>query len=106
MRMKLLSCGIVLELAIGMAGAGFISREMGLLSAEKAGMQENLLKQYGLPTRCKDVDRERVLEAMALDKKVRAGKVRWVLLEDIGRATLRDDVPPGLAAQALDYLLS
>jgi len=91
--------------AIGMAGAGFISREMGLLSAEKAGTQEKLLEMYGLPTRYKDVDKERVLEAMALDKKVRAGKIRWVLLEDIGKATLRDDVPPELAAQALDYLL-
>ena len=42
---------------------------------------------------------------MALDKKVHAGRIRWVLLEDIGRATLRDDVPPELAARVLDSLL-
>ncbi|MDP2661704.1 MAG: 3-dehydroquinate synthase [Dehalococcoidia bacterium] len=92
--------------AVGMAGAGFISREMDLLSAEKADAQEELLRRYGLPTRCKDVDRERVLEAMAMDKKVRSGKIRWVLLEDIGRAMLRNDVPPELVTEALDYLLS
>ncbi len=92
--------------AIGMVGAGRISRQMGLLSAEKAEAQEKLLERFGLPTRCSDVDRERVLEAIALDKKMRAGKIRWVLLEDIGRAVLRDDVPVDLVARVLDTVLS
>ncbi len=91
--------------AIGMAGAAFISREMGLLSGEKAEAQEEILNRFGLATRCTNVDRERVLEAISLDKKMRSGKMRWVLLEDIGRASLHDDVPPELAAQALDLLL-
>lgn len=91
--------------ALGMAGAGRISREMGLLPAEKAEAQEKLLERFGLPTRCTGVDRGRVLEALSLDKKVQGGKIRWVLLEDIGRATLRNDVPPDLAAKVLDSLL-
>ncbi|MDO8689176.1 MAG: 3-dehydroquinate synthase [Dehalococcoidia bacterium] len=92
--------------AIGMAGAGFISREMGLLSPEKVDAQEKLLKRFGLATRCANVDRDRVLDAMSLDKKMRSGKMRWVLLEDIGSASLHDDVPQELASQALDLLLA
>lgn len=91
--------------AIGMAGASRISREMGLLSNEATDAQETLLRRFGLPIQCGDVDRDRILETLALDKKVRSGKVRWVLLEGIGRATLRDDVPVELAAQVLDTLL-
>lgn len=91
--------------AIGMAGAGRIGREMGLLAAEKAGAQEHLLERFELPVRCTGVDRQRVLEALAMDKKTRGGKIRWVLLQDIGRATLREDVPPALAARVLDSLL-
>ena len=91
--------------AIGMAGAGILSREIGLLSPEKADAQEAVLQRFGLPTRCTGIDRNRVLEALALDKKMRAGSIRWVLLEDIGRAVLRDDVPAGLVAQALDHVL-
>jgi 3-dehydroquinate synthetase len=34
-----------------------------------------------------------VLAAMELDKKVQGKAIRWVLLEDIGRAVIRSDVP-------------
>jgi 3-dehydroquinate synthetase len=38
---------------------------------------------------------------MALDKKVSGRSVRWVLLEDVGRPVLRDDVPAALVRQAV-----
>jgi 3-dehydroquinate synthetase len=34
-----------------------------------------------------------VVRAMELDKKVRGKAIRWVLLEGIGRAVVRADVP-------------
>jgi 3-dehydroquinate synthase len=37
---------------------------------------------------------------MSRDKKVRAGKLRFVVLETIGRAVTRDDVDPELVAAA------
>ncbi len=43
---------------------------------------------------------------MALDKKVQARAVRWVLLEDVGRTVLRDDVPQAVVEQALDEVLA
>ena len=37
-------------------------------------------------------DMDRLLEAMRLDKKARAGKVRFVLLKRLGATVLSDDV--------------
>jgi 3-dehydroquinate synthetase len=91
--------------ALGMAAAGRISHRLGLLSGEELAAQEDLLERFGLPQSCRGVDPGRVLEAMALDKKVRAGKVRWVLLEGIGRATLREDVPPEVVREALKAII-
>ena len=49
--------------------------------------------------------RERLLAAIALDKKVQGKKVRWVLLEAVGRTVIRDDVPPEVVEAALDEVL-
>jgi 3-dehydroquinate synthetase len=50
------------------------------------------------------MDVEAVLRAMTLDKKTSGGTIRWVLLESIGNATTRTDVPPDLVEQALRRL--
>ena len=42
-----------------------------------------------------------MLELMAMDKKVKGGQVRLVLLDGIGRASVTADYPP----QALESLL-
>jgi 3-dehydroquinate synthetase len=39
---------------------------------------------------------------MAQDKKVDAGRMRFVLLEALGRATIRTDVPPAELRALLD----
>jgi 3-dehydroquinate synthase len=43
---------------------------------------------------------------MALDKKIKGGDIRWVLLEDIGRPAIRQDVPPALVEEVVSELLS
>jgi 3-dehydroquinate synthetase len=92
--------------AIGMTVAAAISKRLGLLSAGVEERQRELLRRFGLPTRTDGVDREAVISAMALDKKVRAGAIRWVLLEEVGRTVLRDDVPPAVVEEALSEVLA
>jgi len=92
--------------AIGMAGAARIARRLGILAPELAERQDALLARFGLPLRASGVDPGKVLAAMALDKKVKAGAVRWVLLEGIGRPVIRHDVPPELAEEVVRELLS
>ncbi len=77
---------------IGMIAVAALSRRVGL-SAEAERRQNALLRRLELPESAPGVDAERILAATAIDKKVRGKRVRWVLLEDIGRPVLRDDVP-------------
>jgi 3-dehydroquinate synthetase len=78
--------------AIGMMGAAMISHEMGLLFQEVVDRQKVLLERFGLPTSFSGVDIERLFQATELDKKVRGKRVRWVLLTDVGKPVVRDDV--------------
>lgn len=91
--------------AIGMVAAAEISVRLGLLAPEAAHRLRRVLQQFGLPLRAEGVDRDRIVASMALDKKVRAKALRWVLLEDIGCPVLRDDVPQAVVETALAEVL-
>ncbi len=90
---------------IGMMFAASLSAQMGLLPVEVVERQRRVLETYDLPTSADGLDRERLLTAVSLDKKVHGKKVRCVLLEGIGRPLLRDDVPPKVIEAALDEVL-
>jgi len=92
--------------AVGMAGAARIACRLGLLPPELAERQDALIARFGLPLRASGVDPAKVLSAMALDKKVKGGAIRWVLLEGIGRPVIRHDVPPALMEEVMGELLS
>ena len=79
--------------SVGMMGAARMACEMGLLSAEVVDRQQRLLERFSLPITAQGVAAESVLQAMSLDKKVQSGANRWVMLEEAGRATVRQDVP-------------
>jgi len=80
--------------AIGMAGAARIAARMGLLDESVAARQSEVLRAFGLAQRAPGVDPAAILAAMKMDKKVVGGRSRFVLLEGVGRAVVRDDVEP------------
>jgi shikimate kinase/3-dehydroquinate synthase len=92
--------------AVGMAGAARIACRLGLLPPETAERQDALIARFGLPLRASGVDAAKVLAAIALDKKIKGGDIRWVLLEGIGRPVIRQDVPPALVEEVVSELLS
>ena len=79
--------------SIGAVGAARLSRKHAELGDEVVDRLSGLLKKFGLPTSMPDLDADRLIEAMFLDKKVRGKAIRWVLLEDIGKPVIRDDIP-------------
>jgi len=91
--------------AIGMMGAAMISQQLGLLSQEVVQRQQALLQRFDLPTSCSDVDIERILRAMEVDKKTGEEKVHWVLLAGVGQPVIRDDVPREVAVGVIRELL-
>ena len=90
--------------SVGMMGAALISNSLGMLSAEEVDRQRAALQSFGLPVSCDDVDLDAVSEAMALDKKTVGGAIHWVLLDGIGHAVTRSDVPPDMVRHALESL--
>ena len=79
--------------SVGMMGAARMAAEMGLMSPSIVDRQQRLLERFSLPISAPGVPAEDVLTAMSLDKKVQSGTNRWVMLEDVGRSVVRQDVP-------------
>jgi 3-dehydroquinate synthase len=88
--------------SIGMMGAAAICRGLDMLTDADVDRQRRVLEAYGLPVRLDQVGLEgAITAAMAMDKKTVDGVIRWVLLDGIGRAVTRTDVPVGLVNEAL-----
>jgi 3-dehydroquinate synthase len=78
--------------AAGMVMAAELSALMGHLKKTEVGRVRELVRRAGLPIAGPALAPERLIELMALDKKAAKGRMRFVVLESIGRARLRADV--------------
>ena len=88
----------------GMAMAVDLSHRLGWLSVSDQARVEALLLRAHLPVRSPAaLDSARMLELMAVDKKVEDGKMRLVLLKRIGQAVITDATPLALVKQTLDH---
>ena len=89
--------------AIGMVAAGKIAVQMGLWTQEEAQRQDALIVKAGLPTEIpSELAIEDILETIKSDKKVKAGKVRFILPTAIGKVIISDRVTPEIIKKALD----
>ena len=79
--------------SIGMMGAAELSRRMGMIDDALVRRQADLLEMFDLPLNASGVDMEQIFAAMTLDKKSAGGSIRWVLLEEVGKAVTRSGVP-------------
>src|SRR5262245_42179088 len=86
--------------ALGTAFAYAFSARLGLLPAAEAGRVAAHLNAVGLPTRIADVPGampgvDRLMELMAQDKKVKRGRLTFILARGIGRSFVAPDIDPG-----------
>jgi 3-dehydroquinate synthase len=88
--------------ALGMVLAAETSHRLGWLTAADVARVRDLLRRAGLPVSPPRVGRARMLELMAMDKKVKAGRLRLVLLERLGAALLTADYDPAALGSVLD----
>lgn len=81
-------------IAAGMVMAGELSKRLGWLEPADCDRITTLLRAHGLPTRPPPgTDPQSVLDAMTLDKKMRARRLPLVLLKSLGEATVSADYP-------------
>lgn len=93
--------------AIGMVAAGRIAVKLQMWSELEANRQDALIKKAGLPTEIPaNVDIEAIIEALQTDKKVKAGKVRFILPHHIGNVTITDQVTSDVIREILALIKS
>jgi shikimate kinase/3-dehydroquinate synthase len=93
--------------ALGMIAAAAIGERVGVTPSALVERQNRLIERTGLPVKLPaGLDRDRILGALSLDKKVVAGKQRWVLLEAEGRTTIKNDVPVEIVIGVVDEMLA
>jgi 3-dehydroquinate synthase len=101
--------------AIGMVLAAEFSASLGMMAHADAVRVKRHLAAVGLPTRLQDIggfaqeglaDADALMALMAQDKKVKRGRLTFILLHGIGRATVAGDVDPEAVRAFLRQKLS
>jgi len=91
--------------AMGLVAAANLSSRMGYCSDGLQARIEYVLAHVGLPTRIPaDLSPQDLLKAMATDKKRIGGKLRFVLMREIGDILVTDSVPNSAVLETLSAL--
>ena len=87
--------------AIGLVAAARLSRKLGYIGAGEVARVEAVVAAHGLPVRLREALPLAALGgAMARDKKVRAGGLRFVVLRALGEAATQGGIEAALAEEA------
>ena len=86
----------------GMVMAAELSARAGLIGEIDVRRVRSLVRRAGLPVEGPPLPWDRYLELMAIDKKAARGRVRFVVLEAVGRAALRDELGEPLVRAAIE----
>src|SRR3954454_21562899 len=101
--------------AVGMALAAELSAQLGMIAESDAARIRRHLAEVGLPTHLQDIagfaqeglaDADALMALMAQDKKVRRGRLSFILLGSVGRAVIAPDIEPSLVRDFLKAKLA
>ena len=79
-------------ISIGMRIAGDIATEKNLWLEKDSQRQNTLIENYGLPTLTPNIKKKEVKTILMGDKKVRDGKMRFILPTEIGKVDIFNDI--------------
>src|SRR5262249_14654000 len=86
----------------GLLMAATMSRASGFISADLVERLRRLLERTGLPTEARDLRADTVLEHMRIDKKVKGGRIRLVLLRAVGSSFVTAEYPDAALRRTLE----
>ena len=92
--------------AVGMVAAMKLSAMRGNISEAEVSYVEKCLESFGLTTRVTGLTSEEILKISKSDKKMEAGKIKFVLLQALGNAYVDKTVSDEELIQASEYLLN
>lgn len=91
--------------SIGMNGAAYISMKKGYITKEEYTDILATLTAFKLPVHENRIDIDNILEATVNDKKMEAGKLKFIVLKNIGEAIIDRDVSAADMTEALKRIL-
>lgn len=100
--------------SVGMVLAAQLSAQLGMIADDDATRIQRHLVDVGLPTRLQDIagfaqeglaDADALMTLMAQDKKVKRGRLTFILMRAIGQAVISNDVEPALVRDFLAHKL-
>lgn len=91
--------------AIGMVAAGKLAVGLNLWDTRSQARQLGLIQKAGLTTKLPTgININAISDSLQTDKKVKAGKIRFVLPTQIGAVEITDKVPTDLISQVLQEM--
>ena len=87
--------------AAGMVMASELSLRLGNIQKADVDRVRSLIGRAGLPVAGPAIPVDRLLELMAVDKKAAKGRVRFIVLEAVGKAALRGDLAESVIREAI-----
>lgn len=78
--------------ALGTVAAAYISWKKDMLSMEEYYEVRDMFVPFYLPISVDDIDPQEILRLTKSDKKMKAGKIRFILLKKIGKAVIDSTV--------------
>jgi 3-dehydroquinate synthase len=94
------------SVALGMTAAAFAAERLDMIDAADRSRIVGVIRRAGLPTGGLDLAAPEIIDAMHFDKKVSAGKIRFVLPDRIGHVVIRDDLDLAIVREAIESLRS
>lgn len=91
--------------SVGVVAASYISYKRGYLSLEELENVKELLVTFTLPIHVDSIDPNTVIETTGSDKKMEAGKIKFILLDRIGNAFIDTTVTKEEMLDALSYVM-
>ena len=92
-------------IAIGMCAAAELAVKSDIFTDKETAEIKELIQSYNLPSVIPDdLNAAEMLSAMEIDKKVKAGKIKFILPESIGKVRIEDDVDRELIKDVLSSI--
>ncbi len=92
--------------AVGAVAALKLSAMRGNISEADVTSSEKCFEKFGLPVRAEGITAEEILQISKSDKKMEAGKIKFVLLQEVGNAYVDKTVTDEELMQASKYILN
>ena len=91
--------------AVGALAASYISYKRGYLSEAQLHDVKAILEAFSLPVSLPVMDTEEIIEITQSDKKMEAGQIQFILIEDLGKAFIDTTVTKEEMREALEFVM-